>query len=38
MKLEESLLKNIEELNLINLKLVEADIIPHPKYTDEQNK
>jgi len=36
MKLEELLLKNIEELNLINLKLVEADIIAHPKYTDEQ--
>ena len=38
MKLEELLLKNIEELNLISLKFVEADIIAQPKYTDEQKK
>ena len=38
MKLGDSLLKNVEELNLINLKLVEVDIKAHPKYTDEQLK
>ena len=38
MKLGDSLQKNVEELNLINLKLVEVDIKAHPKYTDEQLK
>ena len=38
MRLGDSLQKNVEELNLINLKLVEVDIKAHPKYTNEQLK
>ena len=38
MKLRDSLHKNVEELNLNNLELVELDIKAYPKYTDEQLK